>query len=699
MRFPVAGFPSIFLLLASSASWAGHYIGSQRDIPGPDLVKINLSDDGKTIAVGIRSYGNNAFLLSSEGSVLLAARVHAILPDVVCGKDGRTLFATDDSGTVWQFGPNGDDAARETGGAKALAWTTSARAIWDAGLASARFLVRRTPKSLAVRRGTKQWIHDDWRSYGSIEDFQHPRVIEACCLSPSGSYIALQWRSVFTFRREPQERREASTVQLFGARKGDLLWEKAGLGKLLGVTDEGEVLCVRNGPAGQTTGCVVFGVNSEETGKYEVPGHPLAGAGLDRGRFLVRSLLEGKETGVFLDPGSGQGTPISLAGFTNVAKLTDGSLVIGSLSGVIVKLDQSARPKPICNAGGPASVTAMPDGSFLAATTASLARIGPDGKVLWRAPLAEAVRAASPEPVPIPERELLAKVSGEAETEIGLLPGEASRVLGSEVKGGSTFDIALEPGVCRQVVIAWHGELSVQATCPGSESSKWVWPSSGSEGQLGAILFGPRAEKGVARVIVSGAQARRVEVRTFRPGSKNLGKASAPSIDGTAEGIVEDVRLWLFNPRFYVSYQGTRPKDSDTKWLPPAVPARALADGETGQRVMESDRAPWWYEIQFKAPRTTSALLAFEDLRAPASWAQEGFVSGLDPEGEEWTVLARFRGRTSVGRCLVWKPTKVKAIRYHVTRGGNACTEAMLFGTKDSGELEEMEGAEEGGLE
>jgi len=693
MRLPVIASLSFFLL-ASSALYAGPYIGSQRDIPGSSVVKVNLSEDGKRIAVGIRSYGDNAFLLSSEGSIILAARVDAILPDTVCGKDGRTLFATDDSGKVWQFGPGRDERAGKVGPARALAWTTCPRAIWDAGLASSRFLVSRTPNSLALRRGAKRWVYADWRHYQPIEDFQPPRVTEVYCASPSGSYVALQWRSVFTFRREPQERREASTVQLFGARTGDLLWEEAGPGKLLGVTDEGEVLCVRKGERRQTTECVVLGVNGEESGKYEVPGYPLAGVGLDRGRFLVRSLLAGKVIGLLLEPGSEQGEPTRFADFTNVADLADGTLVVGTLSGDIVKLGQSGSPGPLCRAGSPASVIAMSDGSFLAATTASVARIGPDGKALWRT----SFRALSMT-VAVPEKELLAKLPEGAEAETGLLPAERSRIVNRDANGESTFEVPLGPGVCRQVVIAWQGELRVQATCPGSGTSKWFWPSSGSEAQVGGILFGPSADEGAAQLAASGAHVRRVEIRTWRPGSKNLGRSSAPSVDGSAEGIVEDVRLWLFNPRFYVQYQGTRPKNSDTKWLPAAIPARSLADGKAGPRVMERDRVPWWYEIEFKTPRTIGSLLALEDLCAPGSWAQEGFVSGLGPEGEEWTVLARFRGRASAGRALSWEPTKVKAVRYHVTRGGNACTEIMLFGTDDSAEFEEMEDAEEGGME
>jgi hypothetical protein len=106
---------------------------------------------------------------------------------------------------------------------------------------------------------------------------------------------------------------------------------------------------------------------------------------------------------------------------------------------------------------------------------------------------------------------------------------------------------------------------------------------------------------------------------------------------------------------------------------------------------MPGEIVPWWYEIRFKSPRTVNSLIAFEDIQSPAGWATEGFVSGYVPDRKEWVVLSRFRGGTSSGRALFWGALRLSAIRYHVTRGGNACSEIMVFGPKDSAELDEME--------
>jgi hypothetical protein len=695
-----------FCVFRAAALLAEPYLGSDVELPGPEVVRVNVSEDGTRIAVGIRSYGQNAFLLDAEGAILLAARVRAVLPDVLCGEDGQTLVAIDDSGVSYRFGRRPTAEGQPEEGLSALEGPlalSSPVAFWDRGAMSSRFWTRRGPTRIDVRRGAEHWHYDDWEHYQTIEDFQHPRSVVASCLSPGFSRLALQWQSVFTFRRQPQERPEAATIQLLNAETGQLLWEKQDLGRLLAADDDGCVLAARKSRSRQTDELVLADAAGQIRSVGEPPGHPLAGLGLGRGRFLIRYLSKGERAAVLLTAASGQFTRLAFEDFTDAVRLADGPTVVGSLSGELVSFGDGTEPEPFASVGCPATVCPMPDGTLLAATTARVARFDAHGRELWKSNLSKAVPGESPRTEILKVR--VANEEEDAGLALGLLPKEHALTLSKEPTGpGQRFTFPLEPGVFCQLVFVCLGKLRMNLTLPDGAVSAWKWASPERQHHTGAVLLDRIRDNGEAKLTVTdlglrrgeartGVGLRRVEARTWKPGTRNLGQTMAPSIEGTKDDPVEDVQWWVFNPSFYADMMGVRPKEADSKWRPAPVPARSLSDGKTGRRVMETDIAPWWYELRFKSPRTLNALLAFEDLSAAGGWAEEGFVSGLDPQTNAWAVLARFRGQ-AVGRALQWKPTKVTAIRYHVTKGGTACSEIMLFGPEDAAEVEEMQGEE-----
>lgn len=682
--FALASWLSLHLATTSGAP----HIGSDRELPGPEIVRVNVSEDGKAIAIGIRSHGRNAILLGGDGSVLTASRVDAVLPEVACGRGGRSLLAVDDRGVCWEFnaGPAGGDA-------KLQSWTTCPdQCFRELGLSSTLW-PRRSVDSLSVWRPKGFWAYEDWARYQTIEDFQHPRRLAAFAQSASAEYLAMQWWSVFTFRRQPTKRPEASTVQLLEGFSGRVVFEKSLPVRLLAVNGDGHLLCLKGPPANPVPSLAILGRKGELNRNVGLPDLlPSAGLALEDGSFLVGGSAGEEPQAYRLDPQTGKLTPFPVARFTNAAPLSDGRTIVGSMSGGLTLVSQSGTARSLGNIGGPANVHSMPDGTFLAATTAAVARFAESGKKLWQTSLAQVVPGEWPRLALSPEKEIRARGDPRAEESFGLLADEGSSVLASGAeKSGHALSIQRRPSVLHQVVLRWHGELQVVLSYPGGDSSRWEWPSAGSRAQVGAILFEVVREQKEIRLEVSGEGFERAELRAWQPASANLGRASAPSLTGGGEDVVADVRLWLFNRSYYAQMMGTRPKDADTKWRPASVPARALADGKTGRRIMPSDLVPWWYEITFKSPRTVSALVAFEDAQSPAGCATEGFVTGLVPGDNEWKVLARFRGATSVGRALRWKPVRLGGIRYHVTRGGSGCTEVMLFGPEDSAELEEME--------
>jgi hypothetical protein len=362
---------------------------------------------------------------------------------------------------------------------------------------------------------------------------------------------------------------------------------------------------------------------------------------------------------------------------------------VGSLSGTVTGFDSRAKTRWEVGMGGPVTVRSMRDGTFLAATTASLARFDSQARKLWQVPLADLVAARERAKRPA-GKEIVSTTVDADRRRLGLAPTDSARLVEKgDDPGARQFSVLLKRDAAHQIVLTWRGELHGSVRFDGGKPVEWTWPSTSSRHQVGSFIL-PPTSAGKADVSVTATGIHQVEVRDWQFAGQNLGRASQPTLTGGMENPIDDLRLWVFNPPYYAQMMGTRPKQADQKWIPAAIAPRALADGKMADRSMVRDRVPWWYEIRFRSPRTVSSLLVIEDLTASSSWAMEGFVSARAAKSEEWEVLARFRGR-SAGRALSWAPAKVSGIRFHVTKGGNACTEVMLFGTEDSADLEEME--------
>jgi hypothetical protein len=510
-----------------------------------------------------------------------------------------------------------------------------------------------------------------------------------CCVSPNGHYLAIEWRSTFTFRRQPTERPDAATIQLISGKTGQALWEKPRPGKLLGVNEGGEVLCFAEAGKAVAGKLLILADSGEPVRRVTPPGRPAEAVGIGPGFFLVQCLTDEEPDGFVLATKAGSFREIPVTEFTSAASLREGIVAVGSLSGTVTGFDSQGKKRWEAGMGGPVTVRSLRDGTFLAATTSTIARFDKQAKELWQVSLADlvAVRESAKRPA---GKEIVSTTVDADRRRLGLAPTESARLVeeGDDPRARQ-FSVLLKRDTVHQVLLTWQGELRGSVRIDGDKPVEWIWPSASSRHQVGAFIL-PPTSAGNANVSVTATRLHQVEVRDWKLAGQNLGRASQPTLTEGMESPIDDLRLWVFNPPYYAQMMGTRPKQAAQKWIPAAIAPRALADGNMPDRVMAKDRAPWWYEIRFRSPRTVSSLLAIEDLSASSSWATEGFVSARAAKSEECKVLARFRGR-SAGRALSWAPAKVSGIRFHVTKGGNACTEAMVFGTEDSADLEEME--------
>ena len=669
---------ALWLMLAGPA--LAYYSGATEDVPGPEIARLTTSADGGRIGISIRSWGRNVFLIDVDGKVLAASRVDAFLPQLVCGADGSSLIARGGDGVAWQLAADRNDA---NPGASALCWAPSPQAYAEAGNASTDLSAWPGERTIDLWQGQGRWLYDDWAGGQSIEDYQHPRTLRRCIVAPRGRYVAARWLGTYSFRR--QETLRAGSVMLLDGPSGEVLWDRGDLDAVLAVSGDGLVLCLANGRP------MAVGADGKAVEVPGLPGAPLAAWGLSGSRFLVRCRTANGPVAVWTDVKGGRIVPLPHCDLTSAA-CVGGACVYGTLGGAIVAVSAQGECREIAAAGGPVSVLGAPQAGFLAATTAAVMRFDAEGRRIWRTELLPHVGGEVSVPRPEATPQLLPGHVAPADEDLGLLPDEGP--LAIELRGG-VCTLPLSPGRFTQAVIWWRGELGAELRLPGGGSpAQWHWSAARGTVQQGAVLLPPAGEEGEAELVLSGAEVERVELRTWRASGPNLGQVAVALPDRLGAGEPLEATLNLFNPCYYQEFMGTRPDKCNRKWRPAPVRAGLLGDGDALRRVMDADQTPWWYEVHFPAPRTLHALVALEDVNAPGSWATEGFASGLPVDSDEWIVLGRFRGRAG-GRALTWEPVRLSALRFHVTHGGNACSEVMLYRPEDAVDIDLSPGDDE----
>lgn len=160
--------------------------------------------------------------------------------------------------------------------------------------------------------------------------------------------------------------------------------------------------------------------------------------------------------------------------------------------------------------------------------------------------------------------------------------------------------------------------------------------------------------------------------------------------DNDAGGqAANSLALWVFSPGYYADVMGQRTPQQSSKFLKPSRDPHVLVDGQRGGLKEPLKSNLWWVEIAFSKPRTVENITIHEDPQFAKDVAREGFISVLPEGSDEWRKVAAFRGNQSLSHWHSFERVKATKLRYHVIRGGGACSEIEVYGPEAIDELDE----------